>query len=97
MAHWSVLRQALAEFDGRPLLILPEQSNIDAVAAGRRCPTWYGHSKYSRGEYWHTKAAPRDADILQLATGRQLLEEVDALLHGLRRHGVLTRTSLECT
>ena len=38
MVHWSVLRQALAEFDGRPLLILPEQSNIDAVGLWEAMP-----------------------------------------------------------
>ena len=32
---------------------------------------------------------------LQVATGRQLLEEGDALLHGLRRHGVLRAASNE--
>ena len=30
MAHSSLLRQALTEFADRPLLILPEESNIDA-------------------------------------------------------------------
>jgi hypothetical protein len=66
------------------------------AAAGKRLLARCSHSKYSHGEYWHTKKAPkRDPDILQVATGRQLLEEGDALLHGLRRHGVLRAASNE--
>ena len=69
------------------------------VAAGRRhlARCSHSHSKYSYVSTGTPKYTEHDAGILQVATGRQLLEEGDALLHGLRRHGVLTRTSLECT
>ena len=43
--------------------------------------------------YGHT--AESDADVVQVATGGQLLEESDALLHALRRHGVLRAASNE--
>ena len=72
------------------------------AAVGRRHPARCSHSEYSHSKYSYvsigtSKCTERDAGILQVATGRQLLEEGDALLHGLRCHGVLTRTSLECT
>ena len=60
MAHSSLLRQALTEFADRPLLILPDESNIDAGGRWEATPGTVQPSKYSHGEYshcahWHTK------------------------------------------
>ena len=125
MAHSSLLRQALTEFADRPLLILPDESNIDAGGRWEATPDTVHactvlHAPYSIHGTACTMVQPQPQlstatvstatlsigtrtrachvcvttlPFLQVATGRQLLEEGDALLHGLRRHGVLTRTS----
>ena len=53
MAHSSLLRQALTDFADRPLLILPDESNIDAGGRWEATPGTVQPSKYSHGEYRH--------------------------------------------